>query len=80
MLNSCGKVVSFSWDYSTHICVICWFNQKVDFLCKHVPIFTLKSLFNTHWESQISSIIAIIYQAKELRSALSDLSHASDID
>jgi hypothetical protein len=37
MSNSCGKVVSFSWDYSTHICVIRWFNQNVEFLLNMFP-------------------------------------------
>ncbi|XP_066361025.1 uncharacterized protein [Miscanthus floridulus] len=43
------------------------FYKKVEFLLKHVPSLTVKSLSNTHWESRIKSVSAIRYQATELR-------------
>ena len=49
-------------------------------MIKHVPSFIVKSLSNTHWESRIKSVLAIRYQATELRSALSELRHSPDIE
>ena len=49
-------------------------------MLKHVPSLTVKSLSNTRWESRIKSVTSIRYQAAELRSALSELRHSSDVD
>nr|TKW20468.1 hypothetical protein SEVIR_4G090300v2 [Setaria viridis] len=49
-------------------------------LLKHVPSLTVKSLSNTRWESRIKSVTTIRYQATELRYALSELHHTSDIE
>jgi hypothetical protein len=80
MAKSCGKVVSFVGIVQRIYVLFAGSTKMWNVLCKHVPIFTLKSLSNTRWESHISSIIAIRYQAKELRSALFELSHAFDIE
>ena len=80
MAKSCGKAVSFFGIVQRIYVLFAGSTKRWNVLCKHVPIFTLKSLSNTRWESRISSIIAIRYQAKELRSALFELSHASDIE
>ena len=80
MAKSCGKAVSFFGIVQRIYVLFAGSTKRWNVLCKHVPIFTLKSLSNTRWESRISSILAIRYQAKELRSALFELSHASDIE
>ena len=80
MAKSCGKAVSFFGIVQRIYVLFAGSTKRWNVLCKHVPIFTLKSLSNTRWESRISSIIAIRYQAKELRSALFELSNASDIE
>ncbi|PWZ14127.1 Branched-chain-amino-acid aminotransferase 5, chloroplastic [Zea mays] len=80
MAKSCGKAVSFFGIVQRIYVLFAGSTKRWNVLCKHVPIFTLKSLSNTRWESRISSITAIRYQAKELRSALFELSHASDIE
>jgi hypothetical protein len=49
-------------------------------LLDHIPGLTVKSLSNTHWESWIKNVQAIRYQAPQLRSALSQLQQASDIE
>ncbi|ONM37102.1 General transcription factor 2-related zinc finger protein [Zea mays] len=80
MAKSCGKAVSFFGIVQRIYVLFAGSTKRWNVLCKHVPIFTLKSLSNTRWESRISSITAIRYQAKELRSALFELSRASDIE
>ncbi|PWZ16974.1 Cycloeucalenol cycloisomerase [Zea mays] len=80
MAKSCGKAVSFFGIVQRIYVLFSGSTKRWNVLCKHVPIVTLKSLSNTRWESRISSIIAIRYQAKELRSTLFELSHASDIE
>jgi hypothetical protein len=80
MAKSCGKAVSFFGIVQCIYVLFAGSTKRWNVLCKHVPTFTLKSLSNTRWESRISSIIAIRYQAKELRSALYELSHSSDIE
>ncbi|ONM03378.1 General transcription factor 2-related zinc finger protein [Zea mays] len=80
MAKSCGKAVSFFGIVQRIYVLFAGSTKRWNVLCKHVPIFTLKSLSNTRWESRISSIVAIRYQAKELRSALFELSHASDVE
>ncbi|PWZ23497.1 Zinc finger MYM-type protein 1 [Zea mays] len=80
MAKSCGKAVSFFGIVQRIYVLFAGSTKRWNVLCKHVPIFTLKSLSNTRWESRISSILAIRYQAKELRSALFELSHASDVE
>ncbi|ONM18221.1 General transcription factor 2-related zinc finger protein [Zea mays] len=80
MAKSCGKAVSFFGIVQRIYVLFAGSTKRWNVLCKHVPIFTLKSLSNTRWESRISSIVAIRYQAKELRSALFELSHAFDVE
>jgi hypothetical protein len=78
--NLVGKLFYFFGIVQRIYVLFAGSTKRWNVLCKHVPIFTLKSLSNTRWESRISSIIAIRYQAKELRSALFELNHASDIE
>ncbi|CAH9130037.1 unnamed protein product [Cuscuta epithymum] len=44
----------------------------------NVPNMTLKSLYNTHWESRIKSVKAIRFQAPQIRLALFEVSKSCD--
>ncbi|KAJ1294938.1 hypothetical protein BS78_01G184600 [Paspalum vaginatum] len=80
MAKSCGKAVSFFGIVQRIYVLFAGSTKRWNVLLKHVPSLTVKSLSNTRWESRIKSVTAIRYQATELRSALSELRHASDID
>jgi hypothetical protein len=80
MVKSRGKAVSFFGIVQRMYVLFAGSTKRWNVLCKHVPTFTLKSLSNTRWESRILSITTIKYQAKVLRSTLSELSHAFDIE
>nr|TKW16837.1 hypothetical protein SEVIR_5G325500v2 [Setaria viridis] len=80
MANSSGKDVSFFGIVQRIYVLFAGSTKRWNVLLKHVPSLTVKSLSNTRWESRIKSVTAIRYQATELRSALSELHHASDIE
>jgi hypothetical protein len=80
MAKSCGKAVSFFGIVQSIYVLFASSTKRWNVLLKHVPSLTVKSLSNTRWESRIKSVKAIRYQATELRSALSELRHSSDVE
>jgi hypothetical protein len=80
MAKSCRKAISFFGIVQRIYVLFVGSTKRWNILLKHVPNLTVKSLSNTCWESRIRSVIEIRYQATELRSALSELSHASDVE
>ena len=80
MAKSCGKAVSFFGIVQRIYVLFAGSTKRWNVLLKHVPSLTVKSLSNTRWESRIKSVSAIIYQATELRLALSKLCHSPDIE
>ncbi|PNT61430.1 hypothetical protein BRADI_5g15112v3 [Brachypodium distachyon] len=80
MAKSCEKAVSFFGIVQRIYVLFAGSTKRWNVLLKHVPSLTVKSLSNTRWESRIKSVTAIRYQASELRSALSELRHASDVE
>ena len=80
MAKSCEKAVTFFGIVQRIYVLFAGSTKRWNVLLKHVPSLTVKSLSNTRWESRIKSITAIRYQATELRSALSELRHASDTE
>jgi hypothetical protein len=80
MAKSCGKAVTFFGIVQSIYVLFASSTKRWNVLLKHVPSLTVKSLSNTRWESRIKSVKAIRYQATELRSALSELRHSSDVE
>jgi hypothetical protein len=80
MAKSCRKAISFFGIVQRIYVLFVGSTKRWNILLKHVPNLTVKSLSNTCWESRIRSVIEIRYQATELRSALSELRHASDVE
>ena len=80
MIKSCGKAVLFFEIVQRIYVLFAGSTKRWNVLLEHVPSLTVKSLSNTRWESRIKSVTAIRYQATELRLALSELHHASDIE
>jgi hypothetical protein len=80
MAKSCRKAISFFGIVQRIYVLFVGSTKRWNILLKHVPNLTVKSLSNTRWESRIKSVTAIRYQATELRSALSELRHASDVE
>nr|TKW14774.1 hypothetical protein SEVIR_5G188900v2 [Setaria viridis] len=80
MAKSSGKAVSFFGIVQRIYVLFAGSTKRWNVLLKHVPSLTVKSLSNTRWKSRIKSVTAIRYQATELRSALSELHHDSDVE
>jgi hypothetical protein len=80
MAKSCRKAISFFGIVQRIYVLIAGSTKRWNILLKHVPNLTVKSLSNIRWESRIKSVTTIRYQATELKSALSELRHASDVE
>jgi hypothetical protein len=80
MAKSCRKAISFFGIVQRIYVLIAGSTKRWNILLKHVPNLTIKSLSNIRWESRIKSVTTIRYQATELKSALSELRHASDVE
>jgi hypothetical protein len=80
MAKSCRKAISFFGIVQRIYVLFAGSTKRWNILLKHVSNLTVKSLSNTRWESRIKSVTTIRYQATELRSALSELRHASDVE
>ncbi|XP_042027263.1 zinc finger MYM-type protein 1-like [Salvia splendens] len=80
MAKSCAKAASFFGIVQRIYILFSGSTKRWNVLLDHILGLTVKSLSNTRWESRIKSIQAIRYQAPQLRSALSQLHQASDIE
>ncbi len=80
MAKSCGKAITFFGIVQRIYVLFSGSTKRWNVLIKHVPSLTVKPLSNTRWESRIKSVTAIRYQATEIRSALYELRHASDVE
>ncbi|KAG6423139.1 hypothetical protein SASPL_113525 [Salvia splendens] len=80
MAKSCAKAASFFGIVQRIYILFSGSTKRWNVLLDHILGLTVKSLSNTRWESRIKSVQAIRYQAPQLRSALSQLQQASDIE
>ncbi|ONM20766.1 General transcription factor 2-related zinc finger protein [Zea mays] len=78
MEKSCGKAITFFGIVQRIYVLFSGSTKRWNVLLKHVPSSTVKPLSNTRWESRIKRVIAIRYQAPEIRSALYEIRHAKE--
>jgi hypothetical protein len=80
MAKFCEKAIIFFGIVQRIYVLFSSSTKRWNVLIKHVPSLTVKALSNTRWESRIKRVTSIRYQAAEIRLALYELRHASDVE